>query len=67
MWLIFLFYFILLIGFVEIEKPVKVKIEGRWRLCKVSTRDNDSVTKKFIHSSMSISLYDSHLGHNTDL
>ena len=40
--------FIFLNGFVEKEKPTKVKIDGRRRLCKVSARDNDSADNRAV-------------------
>ena len=51
-------------GFVEKEKPTKVKIKGRRRLCKVSTRDNDSADKRVVLDEPNFADFDSPLPKN---
>ena len=51
-------------GFVEKEKPTKVKIKGRRRLCKVSTRDNDSADKRVVLDEPNFADFDSPMPKN---
>lgn len=48
----------------EKEKPTKVKIKGRRRLCKVSTRDNDSADKRAVLDEPNFADFDSPMPKN---
>nr|XP_023897089.1 protein CHROMATIN REMODELING 24 [Quercus suber] len=48
----------------EKEEPTKVKIKGRRRLCKVSTRDNDSADKRAVLDEPNFADFDSPMPKN---
>ncbi|KAF3969894.1 hypothetical protein CMV_006353 [Castanea mollissima] len=48
----------------EKEKPTKVKIQGRRRLCKVLTRDNDSADKRVVLDEPNFADFDSPMPKN---